>query len=117
MTQERAEKMSVAQRRDEMDAVKYLIAKKRICDESYYCSSCVLNKLCALDTIKPERTVAIVEKWVAEHPQMTNGARFIEVFGKEAYLTRRRADPLSEQDCEWWDKPYEEPYKEQEESE
>ena len=105
-----------------MDAVKYMQEFVRMCD-STECANCEMYMLvartkdlwlscCSWPLDKAEnaaKAVEIVEKWAKENPGKTNGARFIEVFGQEAYKMRRRADPLSEQDCEWWGQPYVEP--------
>ena len=66
-----------------MDAVKYLKTLRRMC--IYECSECELRKrfgvFDACDSwqkANPEEAVAIVEKWVAEHPVKTRQGEFLK---------------------------------------
>lgn len=74
-----------------MDAVKFLKAKKRMCEvELADCISCPLSSrnngknkpCCELVQENCEETVAIVEKWAKEHPQKTYRDDFREKFPK-----------------------------------
>lgn len=61
---------------------------KRMCDK-LKCSECPLgskntlaNGICTTWTLQhPEKSESIVMQWAAEHPIMTNGMKFKEVFG------------------------------------
>ena len=66
-----------------MDAVTYLKAKNRMthnCDMC--CEDCPLDagKDGCIDEVNPEDGVAIVEKWLAEHPPVTYLSKMREVF-------------------------------------
>lgn len=68
-----------------MDAVKFLKEKKRMCDKYANCDNCPMNPknnkygigCSSLEREYPEKTVAIVEKWSAEHPVKTNQSEFL----------------------------------------
>lgn len=106
-----------------MDAVKYIKELNRMCEEAESCASCAIRE--AKDKVEepicanfrfhyPEETVAIVEKWSAEHPAKTNRDKFFEVFGIDprhaGYVpNHNRAEGLA---AEWWDRAYEVPKKE-----
>lgn len=71
-----------------MDAVKFLKEKKRMCDSfDNYCTDCtgceIESKMSGMHCAEymekyPERTVAIVEKWSAEHPEETRLTEFLK---------------------------------------
>ena len=73
-----------------MDAVKYLKEAKRMCDTVGDCRECPLNSSntvipCKLvrdnwELTNPEKIVAIVEKWAAEHPKKTRQSEFLKMF-------------------------------------
>ena len=58
-----------------MDAVKFVEGYDRMCCYYTCCYECPLNdKHCAMEDIAPgdaEKIVAIVEKWMEEHPEGT----------------------------------------------
>ena len=68
-----------------MDAVKFLIEKRRMCNVMSSCDECPLNENAKeysceyFDDI--EEAVDIVETWSKENPIITNGDKFKEVFG------------------------------------
>lgn len=69
-----------------MDAVTYLKAKIRMCSEG--CDDCRMSNKnngvglhCdAYNEKYPENSVAIVEKWLSEHPPVTYASKMREVF-------------------------------------
>jgi hypothetical protein len=68
-----------------MDAVKYLKERNRMCDTfGLSCSGCPLgNSVEDCDDLqreRPEKAVAIVEKWSKEHPQKTMLQDFLEKY-------------------------------------
>ena len=86
-----------------MDAVEYLKEKMRMCDATR-CAECLIGDIHNNVEIRtPEEAVAIVEKWAAEHPVVTNAQKFEEVFG---WKIDRYFDKLP---AAWWDEPYVEP--------
>ena len=56
-----------------MDAVKFVEGYSRMCDYYDHCSECPLrDEPCVMVGVSPEKAeeiVAIVEKWVEEHPE------------------------------------------------
>ena len=75
-----------------MDAVKYLKEAIRICDTIGDCDNCPFNDRrvvfpckasnAFLEAAGPEESVAIVEKWSAEHPAKTRQSEFLKMFPK-----------------------------------
>ena len=74
-----------------MDAVKYLKEGIRMCESADGCENCPMREEknavypCKSSTISaerrnPEKCVAIVEKWSAEHPVKTRQSEFLEMF-------------------------------------
>lgn len=70
-----------------MDAVKFFKEKERMCDSfNSYCDGCEIERQrcgigCGVYIKKyPEKAVAIVEKWSAEHPQETRFTYFLKCF-------------------------------------
>lgn len=66
-----------------MDAIKYLQEKARMCDSFEGCADCLIikdNDCSQLEMTCPEKAVAIVEKWAAEHPQKTIFQDFLEKY-------------------------------------
>lgn len=68
-----------------MDAVKYLKEINRMCNTfGLSCSGCPLGNSAEdcddLQRERPEKAVAIVEKWSAEHPQKTILQDFLEKY-------------------------------------
>ena len=76
-----------------MDAVKFLEEKVRMCQSVKQCYDCPLDSsktnisICCQDLLTdyPKEAVEAVEKWSNEHPMVTNGAKFVEVFGRYIY--------------------------------
>lgn len=67
--------ISLGEKERAMDAVEFFKEKDRMCQASrgYI--------VCALMDGRYEEAVEIVEKWSKEHPKITNGMKFEEVFG------------------------------------
>lgn len=67
-----------------MDAVRYLKERKRMCDSySNMCNGCGFGKVPQCDQTEddnPEKAVAIVEKWSAEHPAKTRQSELLKAF-------------------------------------
>lgn len=70
-----------------MDAVRFLKEKKRMCDSfNNYCDGCKIESQsrdigCGVYIKKyPERAVAVVEEWSAEHPEETKLTYFLKCF-------------------------------------
>lgn len=75
-----------------MDAVMFVKEWKRMCRSSKTCLSCSIGKSAGVFTIcsnvikeEPEKYVAIVEKWSAEHPIKTRQSEFLKMF-PNAYI-------------------------------
>ena len=69
---------------------KVITEKNRMCNaHGNSCAGCPLSRIrrktetiCALFMIKdPEEAEEIIMQWAAEHPLVTNGAKFEEIFG------------------------------------
>ena len=74
-----------------MDAVEFLEVKARLCKNDISCDQCEFYKYkseirpvgaCCSDWIRvnPEKTVAFMEKWAAEHPAKTRQSEFLKLF-------------------------------------
>ena len=70
-----------------MDAVMFVKEWKRMCRSSKTCLSCSIGKSADVSTVcsnvvkeEPEKYVAIVEKWSAEHPMKTRQSEFLKMF-------------------------------------
>lgn len=70
-----------------MDAVMFVKEWKRMCRSSKTCLSCSIGKIAGVSTVcsnvvkeEPEKYVAIVEKWSAEHPMKTRQSEFLKMF-------------------------------------
>ena len=70
-----------------MDAVKFLKEWKRMCRSSKTCLSCSIGEIAGVSTVcsnavkkEPEKYIAIVEKWSAEHPIKTRQSEFLKTF-------------------------------------
>ena len=75
-----------------MDAVMFVKEWKRMCRSSKTCLSCSIGKSAGVSTVcsnvvkeEPEKYVAIVEKWSAEHPMKTRQSEFLKMF-PNAYI-------------------------------
>ena len=75
-----------------MDAVEFFEEKDRMCQDLSVCGNCYDlgysdlglqgYSICGLiNTGKYKEAVEVVEKWSKEHPKITNGMKFEEVFG------------------------------------
>lgn len=58
----------------------------RMCNSHKLCASCPIKKNCVTSCRvfmleHPDRFEEIVLQWAAEHPLVTNGAKFEEIFG------------------------------------
>ena len=76
-------------RRMKMDAVEYLIEKRRAtgnCNGA--CSQCIISSYkngigCSCNDLElryPEKAVEIVEKWAAVHPKKTRQSEFLKMY-------------------------------------
>ena len=76
-----------------MDAVKFLKAKNQICEmyDNKNCFECPLGNVSTTDRgyqaeclanklLNEEEAIAIVEKWVSEHPIRTRQSEFLKMF-------------------------------------
>ena len=70
-----------------MDAMMLVREWKRMCRSSKTCLSCSIGKSAGVSTVcsnvvkeEPEKYVAIVEKWSAEHPKETRQSKFLKMF-------------------------------------
>ena len=67
-----------------MDAVKYLKERERMCNSyNNMCDGCGFGKVPKCNRTEednPEKAVAIVEKWSAEHPVKTRQSEFLKMF-------------------------------------
>lgn len=92
-----------------MDAVKFIKERQRFCDQAGFCTTCELRRAdilyCgAFNGIKePEKLVNFIEKWSEKNPIVTNGIKFVEVFGVQ------NADKLWEETGTWWNLEYKKP--------
>lgn len=109
-----------------MDAVKFLMENKRMCQNFKVCSRCPLHGNCIssiVDSGDAIKTVEIVEKWSEEHPVKTNGMKVHEMIPENERSTAlKEADSnlkgrgfiTSEEYVEmrvrksWWDAEYKE---------
>ena len=62
-----------------MDAMEFIREAKRMCN-NLQCAQCKLQYRCTIGSFS-EETLDVVEKWRKEHPIVTNGMKFKEVFG------------------------------------
>lgn len=69
-----------------MDAVMFVKEWKRMCISSKTCLSCSIGESAGVSTVcsnavkkEPEKYVAIVEKWSAEHPMKTRQSEFLKM--------------------------------------
>lgn len=92
-------------RRMKMDAVEYLIEKRRAtgnCNGA--CSQCIISSYkngigCSCNDPElryPEKAVEIVEKWAAVHPKKTRQSEFLKMFPN----ARIRGDVLEIRPCD-----------------
>lgn len=116
-----------------MDAVEFIKERYRIC-KSYICNDqCPLGRSnlpipdlgCGEFIQKfPAEAVSIVEKWSNEHPPMTNAMKFEEIFGEKptnkkgewicppiAFRKQNACSSYCSECYQWWEKPYKEPEK------
>lgn len=68
-----------------MDALEFLIERKRMCNLCKHCKSCPLERVgCGLGTSAPdaeyEKIIAAVEQWSKEHPHKTRQSVFLEQY-------------------------------------
>lgn len=66
-----------------MDALEFLIERKRMCNLCKHCEGCPLERAgCGLGTSAPdaeyEKIIAAVEQWSKEHPRKTRQSVFLE---------------------------------------
>lgn len=108
-----------------MDAVKFLMENKRMCQNFKVCSRCPLHGNCIssiVDSGDAIKTVEIVEKWSEEHPVKTNGMKVWELI--PGYVRSTNSRPAKENALlgqiveseyiellvrkSWWDEEYKE---------
>ena len=110
-----------------LDAVEFLKERLRMCEtysESFLCGrGCPMPfRPCEFHSFTEghfEQMVETVEQWSKEHPIITNGMKFEEVFGIKPtdpngnFLcppTVSTCDPGGcKECCVWWDKPFVDP--------
>ena len=68
-----------------MDALEFLIERKRMCNLCKHCKGCPLERDgCGLGTSAPdaeyEKIIATVEQWSKEHPHKTRQSVFLEQY-------------------------------------
>lgn len=68
-----------------MDALEFLIERKRMCNLCKHCKGCPLERAgCGLGTSTPdeeyEKIIATVETWSKEHPHKTRQSVFLEQY-------------------------------------
>lgn len=68
-----------------MDALEFLIERKRMCNLCKHCKGCPLERAgCGLGTSAPdaeyEKIIATVEQWSKEHPHKTRQSVFLEQY-------------------------------------
>lgn len=70
-----------------MEAVKFVKEWARMCDSQTSCDFCTINKNLSQHNLcggkvknNPEKSVAIIEKWSAEHPIKTRQSEFLKMF-------------------------------------
>ena len=68
-----------------MDALEFLIERKRMCNLCKHCKGCPLERVgCGLGTSAPdaeyEKIIAAVEQWSKEHPHKTRQSVFLEQY-------------------------------------
>lgn len=76
-----------------MDAIKFLKEQKRMCKYFETCADCPLGKenntsevFCDDFMLEfPEKTVKIVSDWSDNNQPITNGTKFLQVFGITIY--------------------------------
>lgn len=66
-----------------MDAVEFLVERRRMCDSHRYCKGCPLEDgKCVVSDVAPDedykRIVTAVERWSKEHPRKTMQSVFLE---------------------------------------
>lgn len=66
-----------------MDALKFLIERKRMCKNRISCNKCPLERgNCGLSTSisneEYKRIITVVEKWSKEHPHKTRQSEFLK---------------------------------------
>lgn len=96
-----------------MDAIKYIKELNRMCDAKKECSDCYAKGTCNFpDAEKAEEAVAAVERWVREHPVVTNGEMVEKLIPRSARSISWRfsPDPILKVlvDKDWWNAEYKE---------
>ena len=97
--------ISLGEKERTMDTVEFLKEKHRMCQGLSVCRRCyelIYSNLglsgysvCGLiNTGKYKEAVEIVEKWSKEHPKITNGMKFEEVFGFKISRSNESGDYL-----------------------
>ena len=100
-----------------MDAVKFIKERQRFCDQAGFCTTCELRRakiFCGtFNAIKePKELVEFIEKWSKSHPIVTNGMKFVEVFGIQngtKKLWEENKTKFWEEIGTWWDSEYKKP--------
>ena len=98
-----------------MDAKKYLVAKKRMCDlHNGKCNECPMNgcKGCgSIELTDPYKAVEIVENWALIHPILTNGMKLLKdlrPYIRQHIVRDYECKPYVEVwlEGDWWNTPY-----------
>ena len=70
-----------------MDAVEFLKARRKLCDDNVCGESCPLFYCCDDDVEDNRiRQVLAVEKWAKEHPVKTRQSEFLKIFPEASVL-------------------------------
>lgn len=106
-----------------MEFVEIMRIKARMCKTSKSCQECPISaynnghSMACESFVKsaPEKAEKAIIEWAKEHPAMTNGQKFSEVFGIDVELHTCDYFDCPGGDCEkcpcdgFWDKEYVEP--------
>ena len=68
-----------------MDALEFLMERRRMCDSHRYCKGCPLEDgKCVVSDVAPDedykRIIATVEQWSKEHPRKTRQSVFLKQY-------------------------------------
>ena len=68
-----------------MDALEFLMERRRMCDSYRHCEGCPLEGgKCVVSSVPPDedykRIITAVEKWSKEHPRKTRQSVFLEQY-------------------------------------
>lgn len=72
------------------------------CNYNILCSACIFHNYCAPGELTLAEKAEILEKWLKEHPIITNRQHFIDEFGFDGYTCNRTCNRTlnSNNDCD-----------------